>query len=268
MEASAVKRGWIYVKTENVLWASGHENCPGAVSVCVVSTSKCFVTPTSWPSWHKGNDPIDPSRVAFLFPNPLWTKCKTLSGQNLFMPAPQVRRDESNRKERWRHSSNSLLSFLLSLHSHWVTNRQALLMILHLLKLSIECFSFFPLGWFYVSNTFKAPRMHTPAQQNACKVVSDCCFPKEKPWGSNWSNTWNIGPYCKLHLTSLVWTMLGCFGWFLILIKYHCPRWMETYGLVRGEGRPGFSPVFVLRTSTRHLRRWTCFDVLHFYSTW
>ena len=184
------------------------------------------------------------------------------------MPAPQVRRDESNRKERWRHSSNSLLSFLLSLHSHWVTNRQALLMILHLLKLSIECFSFFPLGWFYVSNNFKAPRMHTPAQQNACKVVSDCCFPKEKPWGSNWSNTWNIGPYCKLHLTSLVWTMLGCFGWFLILIKYHCPRWMETYGLVRGEGRPGFSPVFVLRTSTRHLRRWTCFDVLHFYSTW
>ena len=141
------------------------------------------------------------------------------------MPAPQVRRDESNRKERWRHSSNSLLSFLLSLHSHWVTNRQALLMILHLLKLSIECFSFFPLGWFYVSNNFKAPRMHTPAQQKACKVVSDCCFPKEKPWGSNWSNTWNIGPYCKLHLTSLVWTMLGCFGWFLILIKYHCPRW-------------------------------------------
>ena len=82
MEASALKRGWIYVKTENVLWASGHENCPGAVSVCVVSTSKCFVTPTSWPSWHKGNDPIDPSRVAFpessptlnKMQNTIWTK--------------------------------------------------------------------------------------------------------------------------------------------------------------------------------------------------
>ena len=146
MEASALKRGWIYVKTENVLWASGHENCPGAVSVCVVSISKCFVTPTSWPSWHKGNDPIDPSRVAFLFPNPLWTKCKTLSGQNLFMPAPQVRRNEFNRKERWRHSSNSLLSFLLSLHSHWVTNRQALLMVLDLLLPQVinRMFSFRP----------------------------------------------------------------------------------------------------------------------------
>ena len=35
----------------------------------------------------------------------------TTSGQNLFMPAPQVRRNECNRKECWRHSYNSLLSF-------------------------------------------------------------------------------------------------------------------------------------------------------------
>ena len=130
------------------------------VSTSVVSTSKCFVTPTSWPSWHKGNDPIDPSRVAFLFPESSLTlnTMQNTIWKNLFMPAPQVRRNKFNRKERWRHSSNSLLSLSPFLHSHFrATNRQALLIILHLLLTQV-------INWMF------------SFLQNAYKVVRDCCF--------------------------------------------------------------------------------------------
>ena len=205
MEASALKRGWIYVKTENVLWASGHENCPGAVSVCVVSTSKCFVTPTSWPSWHKGNDPIDPSREAFVFlnPRPLWTKCKTLYGQNLFMPAPQVRRDEFNRKERWRHSSNSLLSFLLSLHSHWVTNRQALLMILHLLKYQSNVSVSSLLDGFMYLTTLKHQECILLPNKTLVKLSATVAFPRRNPGAPT-------GPILEIldHIVNCIWRAL------------------------------------------------------------
>ena len=165
------------------------------VSVCVLSASKCFLTPTSWPHWHKSDDPIDPSRVAFLFleSSLLWTKCKTLSGQNLFMPPPQERRSEFNRKERRRRSSHSLLS-LPSLHSHWAPNRQALLMMPHLLLDQVVNAKFA----FYTSHIFNATNKDVQYVRGRMVDIFDDC-------------TWRA--LCE-----------SCFG-FLILLQCHCQRW-------------------------------------------